>query len=54
MVVHSFDLSTREARQTDLCEFEASLVYRVNSRAIEREGRKKADAAFDTQHLVFK
>jgi hypothetical protein len=33
MVVYAFNLSTqRRQRLADLCEFEASLVYRVNSR----------------------
>jgi hypothetical protein len=31
-VAHTFDLSTWEAEAGRLCEFEASLVYRVSSR----------------------
>jgi hypothetical protein len=32
MVAHTFDPSTWEAGQTDLYEFEASLVYRASSK----------------------
>jgi hypothetical protein len=32
MVAHTFNLSTWETRQADLCELAASLVYRVSSR----------------------
>ena len=31
VVVHTFNPSTREAEAGDLCEFEASLVYRASS-----------------------
>jgi hypothetical protein len=31
MVAHAFDPRTGRQRQADLCEFEASLVYRVSS-----------------------
>jgi hypothetical protein len=31
-VVHAFNPSTQRQRQTDFCEFEASLVYRLSSR----------------------
>ena len=32
VVVHAFNPSTREAAAKDLCEFKASLVYRVSFR----------------------
>ena len=32
MVVHAFSVSTPEAEEGGYCEFEASLVYRANSR----------------------
>jgi hypothetical protein len=32
VVVHDFNPSTTEQKQVDLCEFKASLVYRVSSR----------------------
>jgi hypothetical protein len=32
MGVHTFSPSTGKQRQVDLCEFEASLVYRASSR----------------------
>ena len=38
-MAHAFSLSTQEVEAGDLCEFEASLVYRVSSRtakAIQR------------------
>jgi hypothetical protein len=33
MATHAFNPSTQEA-ETDLCEFEASLVYKVGSRTV--------------------
>ena len=55
MVAHAFIPSTGEAEQVDLCEFEASLVYRVSSRtarATERpflEKKRMSEASDLTQ-----
>ena len=38
-VAHAFNPSTWEAEQGDLCEFSASLVYRVSSRTAGATGR---------------
>jgi hypothetical protein len=46
VVVYTFKPHTREAEQVDLCEFESSLVYIVNSRtarATQRNPVTKAD-----------
>ena len=32
MLAHTFDPNTYEAEQTDICEFKASLIYKVSSR----------------------
>ena len=32
LVAHTFNPSTWEQRQAELCEFEVSLIYRVSSR----------------------
>ena len=40
MVVHAFSLSTWEAEAGNLCEFEASLVYRANSRTARATHRE--------------
>ena len=37
MVAHAFNPSTREQRQVDLCQFEASLVHRASSRALTKQ-----------------
>ena len=44
-MVHAFNSSTQEAEAVDFCEFEASLIYRVNfrtARATEKSCLKKA------------
>ena len=40
MVAHAVDPSTQEAEERCLCEFEVSLVYRVNSRTARATQRK--------------
>lgn len=42
MVACPFHPSTRESEQTDLCELEASLVYRVGSRPARASERNSA------------
>jgi hypothetical protein len=43
VVKHTFNSSTWEQRQADLCEFKASLVYRENSRTT-RATQRNPDA----------
>jgi hypothetical protein len=39
-VTHTFNLVLRRQRQADLCEFEASLVYRASSRTARATHRE--------------
>ena len=39
VVVHTFNFSIQRQRQVDVCEFEASLVYRVSSRTVRATQR---------------
>ena len=39
MVVYAFNPSTWRQRQVDICELEASLVYRVSSRIVKATQR---------------
>ena len=41
MVAQDFNPSTLEAEQKDLCEFEASLVYRMSFRTVRAVIQKK-------------
>lgn len=47
VVAHTFDPRTWETEADDFCEFEASLLYRANSRggskATEKQNRKEKD-----------
>ena len=41
VVVHGFNPSTWEAKAGDLCEFKASLVYRMSSRTAKATQRNR-------------
>ena len=41
VVTHTFNPRTLEARQVDLCEFKANLVYRVSSRTVRAVRQRK-------------
>ena len=56
MVAHTVDLSTQKQRQADLCQLEASLVYRTSSRTAKAtqknsclEKRRKKEGGYMCQ-----
>jgi hypothetical protein len=50
--VHAFNPTTEEAKAGDLCEFEASLVYRANSRTIKATHRETLIRKIKTKNIL--
>jgi hypothetical protein len=52
VLVHAFNPTTEEAKAGDLCEFEASLVYRANSRTIKATHRETLIRKIKTKNIL--
>ena len=51
-MVHTFNHSTQRQRQADLCEFEDSLVYRVNSRAVSHRNAVSKNKQHTNKQII--